>query len=67
MKNSWIDRTDLKTKIMEARKQHFLSCLLDKELTVQESGEIIEKIIHCNKILFDLKMYEKNENSYKSE
>lgn len=62
MKNSWNDRTNLRYKVVNSRKQFFLNQLLNKELTVEESGQLIDKIICCNKILFDLKMNEKNEN-----
>lgn len=62
MKNSWNDRTNLKMKIVEARKQYFLDCLLNKTPSVFESEKIVEKIVHCNKILFELKMCRKNVN-----
>jgi hypothetical protein len=65
MTSLWTDRTSLKKKIVEARKQHFLNCLMGKNLTAHESEEIIERIIHCNKILFELKMNEKMKISTK--
>ena len=67
MKNLWKDRTNLRKKMMESRKQHFLDRLLSNSLSVEETEEIIEKVVHCNKVLFELKMYERDENLTKSE
>lgn len=67
MKSLWKDRTSLKRKIVQSRKQHFLDSLLNNTLSIEESAEIIEKVIHCNKILFELKMYEKNEKLVEDE
>lgn len=67
MKNSWKDRTNLKVKMMETRKQHFLNRLLNEKISVEESEEIVEKVVHCNKILFELKMSQSCENHTKAE
>ena len=62
MENSWKDRTSLKRKIVESKKQQLLDMLLSNTLGVEETEKLIEKVVHCNKILFELQMYEKNEN-----
>ena len=67
MKNSWKDRTNLKMKVVESRKQHFLNRLLNEQISIEESEEIVERVVHCNKILFELKMSQNCENPTKTE
>jgi len=54
-------------KVVESRKQHFLNRLLNEQISIEESEEIVENVVHCNKILFELKMSQDCENLAKAE
>ena len=54
-------------KLFESRKQYFLNRLLNENISVEESEEIVENVVHCNKILFELKMNQSRENYTEAE
>tara|TARA_B100000700_G_C15043148_1_gene856399 strand:- start:1284 stop:1487 length:204 start_codon:yes stop_codon:yes gene_type:complete len=52
--NEWCDRTNLKKQIISDRKKFYLDQIMSGDLSPEETEEVIQKVVKCNEILFNL-------------
>ena len=58
MTSSWNDsgRQQLRKKIIEGRKQHYLDRIMQGDLSPSQTEDAVKKVAKCNEILFQLEM-----------
>lgn len=58
MTSSWNDngRRQLRKKIIESRKQHYLDRIMQGDLSPSQTEDVVKKVAKCNEILFQLAM-----------
>jgi len=52
--NEWCDSTNLKKQIISDRKKFYLDQIMSGDLSPEETEEVIQKVVKCNEILFNL-------------